>query len=302
MGDIAFDAKKLQADLITLGYLPKGGDDGKWGGGSKRALKRFKRRAKTTYRIHLDTGAPADCAAADCFKGDVNEEVNQATLDEVKKWLDRKWKAPLGRFKFTKAGDATLREDVSTEWQAVVTRVKGAGGTLDGPYGDSKRSLGKVTKVGASSYSFHIVGRAVDINQAFGGPPNQRYYIAKDFISTGNFWRIYCKTDAQDGTQGVKYDKNKLECWSFWGKKSYFAPAGYYMDMTAEIESGGKFERIKAHTGWESNTNKSEWWHFQWVSDKQETFEDECELVGISTQDLKNAGYTSEADRDHAPG
>jgi hypothetical protein len=298
----ATDAKKVQGDLITLGYLPKGGDDGVWGRGSKRAVKRFKRRAATSlYRIHADTGAPADAQAADLFTGAVDEEVTDATLQEIQKWLTKKWKAPLGRFKMKNGGGATLREDVFDAWQTLATKIKGLGGTIDGPYGDTKRRLAKVTKVGASSFSFHIVGRAVDLNQALGGPPDHRYFVAKDFIASGNFWRIWCKTEKQDGTQGKEFKKDELEYWSFWGKSAQKARPGWYLDLTSEIVSDGKFERIKAHSGWESNTNKSEWWHFQWALNKQATFEDECELVGTTSQDLKNAGY-DEADRDRAPG
>jgi hypothetical protein len=296
------DAKKVQGDLITLGYLDKGADDGVWGRGSKRAIKRFKRRAATSlYRIHADTKAAADATGADLFKGKVDDDVTDATLQEIQKWLTKKWKAPLGRFTMKSGGGATLREDVYDEWQKLITKVKGLGGTIDGPYGDTKRRLAKVTKVGASSFSFHIVGRAVDLNQALGGPPDHRYFIAKDFGSTGDFWRIWCKTEKQDGAQGKEFKKGDIEYWSFWGKKSVKIPAGWYLDMTTAIMADGKFERIKAHSGWEHNTNKSEWWHMQWVPDKQATFEDECELVGITTKELKNAGY-DEADRDHAPG
>ena len=294
---MAFDLKKLQADLIKVGYLPKGADDGVWGEGSKRALKRFKRRSKTSmYRIHADTKAPADAAVGGLYTGNVDDIVEQATIDHVANWIAKKWMAPLGRFKLKSIGGGKLREDVADAWATFATAILGIGGIVNGPYGDTTRNLGKATKVGASSFSFHIVGRAVDINQG-----EKRYHLAKDFSSAGNFFRLYCKADKQDATQGAKYEKDKLECWSFWGKNAYFIPAGYYIDITAQLDSDGNFERIPAHSGWESNTNKSEWWHFQWKKDKQATFEDECELVGISTSDLKTAGYTN-ADMDKKPG
>jgi hypothetical protein len=298
----ATDAKGVQGTLISLGYLPKGADDGAWGAGSKRALKRFKRRAATSlFRIHVDTGAPMDAAAADLFKGPVDDTVTDAVLQEMQKWIAKKWKAPLSRFALKSGGGITLREDVFDAWQTLVTKIKGVGGTIDGPYGDSTRGLKKQTKAGASSFSFHIVGRAVDLSQPLAGPPNHRYHVAKDFTSNGDFWRIWCKTDKQDGTQGQEFKKDELEYWSFWGKAAQKARPGWYIDLTEKITSGGQFERIKAQSGWEHNTNKAEWWHVQWSPDKQATFEDECELIGITSQDLKNAGY-SEADRDRAPG
>lgn len=298
-----FDAKKVQADLITLGYLPKGGDDGVWGSKSKRALTRFQRRAKTIYRLHAVTGAKAPCGANEIFAGSVNGEVTQDTLNEIKKWLDKKWKAPLGYFGFKTIGGGKLREDVADEWQKNITRIKALGGTIDSPYGNTKRQLKKTTEPGTSKYSFHIVGRAIDLNQklADGGPKNRRYYIAKDAVGSTMFWRIYCRTEKQDGAQGTKYTKDTLEYWDFFSKKSDKAPEGYYLDLTAEIERGGKFERIKAQNGWEVIIKKREWWHFQYKLNIQETFQDECELVGISENDLKRAGYR-EAEMDHAPG
>ena len=299
MGDVKFDAKTVQANLITLGYLPAGADDGKWGGGSKRAVKRFKRRARSVYRINA--AGPADCSLANAFKEAADESVTQATLDEIVKWLGRGWKAPLGRFGIGRIGNGKLRQDVADAWIALISSVKGHGGTIEGPYGDTMRALGKAKKAGASSFSFHIVGRAVDLKQELTNRPNRRYYVAKDPTGGVDYWRIYCTTQEQDGSQGAKYEKGKVEYWDFVDKKNIKIPEGYYVDLTSEIEKGGLFERIPAQAGWEGTYNKTEWWHFQWKPDKQETFQDECELVGISEKDLRNAGY-SVTDLDHKPG
>lgn len=56
---------------------------------------------------------------------------------------------------------------------------------------------------GTSRYSFHYCGRAVDINQALGGGKGQRYYIIQETVGQHTYWRIYCKTTLQDGTQGM---------------------------------------------------------------------------------------------------
>lgn len=294
--------KAVQTDLVTLGYLPKGGDDGVFGALSTRAVKRFQRHARRIWRMSAVTGKPADVAAGDVFKGVASGTPDAATLAEIRKWLDNGWKLPLGRFAIVKTGDARLREDVADAWTALVNKIKSLGGTIAGPYGDTKRSPGKSGKDGASSYSFHIVGRAIDLQQKLAGPPGQRYHVAKDLSSDArNFWRIYCKTDNQDGTQGKKYEKDAVDCWSFFAGKTYKLPAGHYLDLTAEIQKDGLFERIAAHAGWETHYNRAEWWHFQWVADKQETFQDECELVGIGESDLKAAGYSRD-DMDHKPG
>ncbi len=295
-------AKALQASLITLGYMPKGSDDGNFGKGSTRALLRFQRHAGRVYRMFAATKTSADVVPALIFRGTATGKPDEATLAEIKRWIDNKWALPLGRFAMKKVGDFTLREDVADAWVALSARIKALGGTVDGPYGDSKRGLGKATKVGASSFSFHIVGRAIDLNQALANPSGRRYWIARDTDSAArDFWRLYCKTVNQDGTQGQAFEKGDVKCQSFQPNTTFDIPKGYYFDLTAEIEKGGLFERIPAHGGWDTNYNKTEWWHFQYAPDKQATFQDECELVGISEADLKKAGYT-EAEMDRKPG
>jgi hypothetical protein len=140
-----------------------------------------------------------------------------------------------------------------------MTRVNGL---VDGPYGDTKWPLMQTISSGASKFSFHICGRAIDLNQG-----NPRYRVVAEPQGTRTWWRIYCGS----------------------------------LDLTAEIERDGLFERIAAQRGFEQTARKREWWHFQWVPDKQTTFQDECELIGITEQQLRGAGY-SDADLDHPPG
>src|ERR1035437_8518818 len=294
--------KAVQADLITLGFLPKGADDGRPGNNTTRALKHFQRRARTLYRLPSATKLPDDVGVADIFKGPVAGVADADTLTEIKKWSDHKWVLPLGRFSFTSVSNGSLREDVANDWTALVAQVSSKGGTIDGPYGDTKRRLGKATKTGASSFSFHIVGRAIDLQQEISYPKGRRYWVTKDVPAGTGYWRIYCKTDAQDGKQGKAYTKDEIKYWDFVERKEHsLHPGVYFLDLTDEIESGGKFERIHAQGGWDTTYNQTEWWHFQYVPNKQETFQDECELVGYSEKDLKNAGY-SEADMDRRPG
>ena len=97
------DITVVQKNLIQIGYLPTGADDGKWGGGSKRALLRFTRRASTsTYRVQALTKAAADCNGAECFTGKISEIADDAIVTEIEKWIAKKWVAPLGRFAFKK--------------------------------------------------------------------------------------------------------------------------------------------------------------------------------------------------------
>jgi hypothetical protein len=79
-------------------------------------------------------------------------------------------------------------------------------------------------------------------------------------------------------------------------------PEGYYLDLTALIESTNQFERIHAQSGWQGTYNKAEWWHFQFKLDKQSTFLDEMELIGVDEVRLRACGWTTDAMLDHAPG
>jgi hypothetical protein len=296
---------KLQADLITLGYLAAGDDDGYFGGKSKRALTRFQRHARRLYRMKADpAGNKADdVKAADAFAGSVTGACDLATAKEIRKWIDKSWRLPLSRFPLkdlTEGGK--LREDAADAWEEIVKKATEKGATLEGVYGDTLRPLRKTTKSGTSKHSFHYCGRAVDITQSLSDWGDaRRYYVAKDAAGTDMYWRIWCKAEKQDGTQGEKVAKNAKDWWDFSDKKARKIPEGYYVDLTTLIESTDKFERIKAQSNWESDYNKSEWWHFQYKIDKQETFGDEIELIGKTEKDARDADW-SDAELDHAPG
>jgi peptidoglycan hydrolase-like protein with peptidoglycan-binding domain len=291
---------QLQTDLIALGYLG-GKADGGYGPGTTRALLRFQRHAARRYRM-----PQPDAAAAETFQGVADGTCDATTAQEVRKWIDNGWKLPLDRFALTavSAPNAVgkLRSDAAAAWTEIVRLVTSKGGTLAGPYGDTARAVRPTSKVGTSRYSFHYCGRAVDISQALGGGANQRYFIAKESSGASTMWRIYCKTDKQDGAQGVLIRKDTVTCYAFHNWTEYKLKEGYYFDMTAVIESTGKFERIPAQGGWNGSYNKTEWWHFQYKLDKQPTFLDEMELIGYTEAKLKAAGWSSPQLLDHAPG
>ncbi len=65
--------------------------------------------------------------------------------------------------------------------------------------------------------------------------------------------------------------------------------------------SGSRRRTVGRSGGRAAQYNKSERWPHQWEADKQATFEDECELIGIRTAEPKGAGY-SKHDLDRKPG
>ena len=293
MADLTAEQQAGLKSLIALGYLPKDKKvDKKLDVEMTRAITRFQRHAARPYRLPQDT--------PDMFKGTINGMLDAGTLIEITKWVDKKWKLPLGRFSLkTIAQGGKLRSDAATAWEAIVTKVDAAGGTLEGPYGDTTRNFSVKAGTGASRHSFHYAGRAVDIQQALAGGRGQRYYIFKDLQGEDMYWRIWCKTT--DASKGTAVKAKEKKCFDLYSQKEVDLPAGNYIDLTALIEAEGTFERIHAQKGWESSSKKQEWWHFQYKLDKQPTILDELELIGISEAQLKQAGWLI-TDMDHAPG
>lgn len=277
----------LTDDLATLGYLETGAP-------VARALTRFQRHALRTYR---KTAAGEFLEETPVYSGPEDGVAHPATLDEIARWLARGFRLPLGYFKLARIGAwGELREDMAEAWLALMARIQGLGGTIEGPYGDTKRPLMTTISVGASKYSFHIAGRAVDLNQG-----NESYFVICEPQGAEMWWRLLCRTADQTGAQGQKFAAGSVEFHNFASHLELPLPGGYYLDLTQEIESGGQFERICAQSGWERDAREAEWWHFQWVPEKQQTFQDECELVGITESELRAAGY-ADADLDHVPG
>ena len=105
--------KLLQDQLIMLGCLPRGADDRTFGRGSTSALLRYQRHAGHVYRVLAASTLPASMAPKLTFKGAANGKADDATLAEIKKWLDDKRTLPLSRFAPKKVGDLTPRERVA---------------------------------------------------------------------------------------------------------------------------------------------------------------------------------------------
>jgi len=219
------------------------------------------------------------------------------TQAEIARWMTLGFRLPLGFFQLANIETwGRLREDTAAAWIALMAAIQDLGATIDGPYGDTKRPLMQTISAGASKYSFHICGRAIDLNQGLG---YSRYFPVCEPQGAQVFWRIYCKTADQSGAQGAKFAG--IQFHDFSNQSDLPLPDGYYIDLTLEIACGGLFERIAAQSGWEQDTRMSEWWHFQWIPEKQQTFQDECELIGIAENELRAFGY-ADADLDHRPG
>ncbi len=227
----------------------------------------------------------------------------QNTAKELRLWVDKKLKAPLGRFKLVPISGGKLRNDIAGLWTTQVQIIKKNDGVIDSPYGDTTRPISFRKSTGGNSlFSLHYTGRAVDLNQGFAGGKNQRYYVVKETVGSDTYWRIYCKTDKQDSSQGKKLLKSqKIKYYSFWAKKEIDLPEAYYVDLTKTLQTAG-FKRIRAHSNWKTNAKGAEWWHFHYDKNLQSTFQDELELLGYDEKALRQNGWNSDAKLDKKPG
>jgi hypothetical protein len=295
----------LQRDLIELGYLKTGADDGSFGAGTERAVKRFQRHAGRSFRM-LNSAK----VAAVPWVGTATGVCDQATAKEVRVWIDKQYRLPVGLFQLVAIEGGKLRDDAAKAWKAALADVVTKGGTLLPPgadkkdyYSDTVRNVVNGFKFtgGNSKLSMHYTGRAVDLSMAPEGGKGQRWWVAKEAVDGKTYWRIYCKTDKQDGTQGTKIEAKTKKHYVFYKNTGeQWMPEAYYLDLTAFLKSNN-FERIPAQNGWETVAKKQEWWHFYYAVDVQETFLDEMELIGYTEDKLLKAGWT-QADVDKRPG
>ncbi len=293
----------LQRDLIALGYLPPKSDDGSFGHDTERAVRHFQRHAARPYRMLK--GAKVSATA---WPGSATGVCDQKTAQEIRVWIDKGFQLPLGLFKIVKIPGGKLRDDVAPLWAAAIKAVDGKGGTLFPPgkpdtYSDTWRNpLHKFKSTGGnSSLSFHYCGRAVDLSWSpADGGKHRRWWLALETVGGDTFFRIFCKTDQQDGSQGTKIAAKTKKYFDFEHKKEKDLPEGYYIDLTQVLEDSG-FKRIKAHSDWKTNEKGREWWHFQHADDAEPTFLDEMELIGFTEKQLLGSGRTKKQ-LDHAPG
>jgi hypothetical protein len=180
-----------------------------------------------------------------------------------------------------KASDAVVGD-----FQAAAEIIQAETGVdlTKGP-GDTVRGMSEKTeKPGASNFSWHKTGRAIDINQ------NLKWVIVNEPAADGMKFRIYLeKTKTMIGQSRHERTFTKEE-------KPDFSvnPHGNnvfqktYIDVTETLTDHG-FTRIPAQEGWEHTRDKREWWHYE-KRDAHTMYE---ALRDIHTADEVVKGYKS---------
>ncbi len=131
--------------------------------------------------------------------------------------------------------------------------------------GNTWRPMNHVPRDGQSRRSFHVAGRAVDINQEPFGLPDNQVVIVREDIGGATYWRVFIKAKNQDGTMGEPLREapwNLQVGTAEGGAPMSTIPSGYYVDFTTLAQDYG-WERVRAISGWQSYYPDVEWWHFQ---------------------------------------
>lgn len=135
--------------------------------------------------------------------------------------------------------------------------------------GDSWRTMYHTPRPGQGRISWHVCGRAVDINQGF--LRNGRIELVREDIGGVTYWRVFIKAATQDGQLG---EPLRVAPWDLsarskgglatanGGELKDTIPEGYYVDFTTLAMDYG-WERRNALSNWRASYYDIEWWHFQ---------------------------------------
>jgi TolB protein len=155
--------------------------------------------------------------------------------------------------------------------------------------GDSSRAMNHTPRPGQGRISWHVCGRAIDINQGF--LQSGQIELVREDVGGVTYWRVYIKAREQDGSRG---EPLRLAPWDLNARsKGGLAtasggalkpiPPGYYVDFTTIAADYG-WERRNALSNWRTSYFDVEWWHFQktegmsWYACMLEIYEPEAIL------------------------
>ena len=163
------------------------------------------------------------------------------------------------------------------DFAALRAEVRAAtGADFLGTLSDMWRPVGFFSSASAY-FSWHKTGRAFDTQMEFRGPGGRRdmVLVREDNGGGGPQWRMYLRTDAQDGSVGTPLT---VPGWAFsagggdetheadGGVRANTVPDGYWVDFTALAAQKG-WRRINANArstfDWRSEWAAIEYWHYE---------------------------------------
>lgn len=169
----------------------------------------------------------------------------------------------------------------------------------------------------AGCLSWHKTGRAFDVRDWYAPENIRSLFIQREDLNGYTYFRIYLRTEKQDGSQGVPLHGSVWETTGRLGDpyllqaggQALPPPSGYFIDFTDLAEREG-WTRIPAltppHGDWRRNYLDLEFWHYErrdglsWyeamlqIYDKAELQKrftpDQVQLHGYTTEEMIRAG------------
>jgi len=137
--------------------------------------------------------------------------------------------------------------------------------------GSAYRPLEHTPRPGQSGRSWHVCGRAFDVNQGFYDRDDPLIQLVREDVGNETYWRVLIRAAEQDGSMGeplrvAPWDLKAREEGGLaavqGGRLLDQVPPGYYVDFTALAADYG-WERVPALYRWRYYWPDIEWWHFQ---------------------------------------
>ncbi len=163
-----------------------------------------------------------------------------------------------------------LSDRVNDSFNALRRRVKEeTGWDYLGTLGDSWRTMNHTPRPGQGRISWHVCGRAIDIDQSF--LRKGLIELVREDVGGVTYWRVFIKAKVQDGSKGeplrdLPWDLKAREeggmAAAYGGRHKAEVPPGYYVDFTRLAADYG-WERRNALPNWRTSWFDIEWWHFQ---------------------------------------
>ncbi len=122
---------------------------------------------------------------------------------------------------------------------------------------------------GQGRISWHVCGRAIDVDQSF--LRKGLIELVREDVGGVTYWRVFIKAKAQDGSMGeplrdLPWDLSARSkggmAAAYGGEPKAEVPPGYYVDFTRLAADYG-WERRNALPNWRTSWFDIEWWHFQ---------------------------------------
>jgi TolB protein len=167
---------------------------------------------------------------------------------------------------------ALLSDGVNDSFVALRDRVlEETGWDYMSILGSAWRSIDHTPRPGQSRRSWHVCGRAFDINQGFYDQDDQLIQLIREDVGNETYWRVLITAAEQDGSMG---EPLRVAPWDLkaregggsaavqGGELLEEVPSGYYVDFTNLAVDYG-WERSSALYRWRYYWPDIEWWHFQ---------------------------------------